>query len=321
MLKYPRSFFIFTTAAITMLLGCDLALPPLAPYDGAAFNETWQDINADPYATLPQHVVTKESFSDGDTDLLARDARRTLTDRADLLPTFSKLVHPNGICMSGTWTINQQTAFTGYFATGASGLIILRASSALSETTTSGLRAFGLAGKIFPTQDPDQVVETANFFAIDDLGGTLAPHFLDTSLINDITQKSQTPLSTDEISSAVGSAFLRGAGTINPTKIRIVQLYPIAELGLAAETPSVSPKWIKIQATSDMPKIDQADLRRELDIQNYPDGIKFEIYVAETGSSTGSKDWIQIGLIHVTDTMASLGCDNRLHFFHARFRD
>lgn len=48
----------------------------------------------------------------------------------------------------------------------------------------SSLRSFGFAGKLFPTLDPNELlkVHTANFFLIDDLGGTTANHYTDVAM-------------------------------------------------------------------------------------------------------------------------------------------
>src|SRR5262249_51413507 len=150
-------------------------------------------VASDPYATLPHQAVTLESMFGFLDDKILDASKRTLSDRSDLLPRFRKLVHPNGICFAGVWTITEETPYTGYFRKGSQGLFVGRASTALTATEQGSFRAFGFAGKIFPTMDPDAVTPTANFFTIEDLGGTLRDHYLDAHNTNDILFISLTP--------------------------------------------------------------------------------------------------------------------------------
>ena len=52
------------------------------------------------------------------------DSMRTLDSPVDLRwgpdgKGFRRLVHPNGVCLTGRWTIDAETPYTGYFATGS----------------------------------------------------------------------------------------------------------------------------------------------------------------------------------------------------------
>ncbi len=62
------------------------------------------------------------------------------------------------------------------------------------------------------------------------------------------------------------------------------------------------------------------DFRDELDVDEYPDGIRFDILVADRGTRVGPKDWRYLGEITFDDSVASDSCDHRLHFAHPRFR-
>jgi hypothetical protein len=294
-----------------------------APYQGSRFSEVWNTVKSDAYRTLPHQRVSVTSFFGWLENKLLNASKRTLSDRSDLLPRFQKLLHPNGICLTGTWRITEDTPYTGYFATGSEGLIIARASAALSEIKRGEARAFGLAGKIYPTVDPNHrtALKTANFFTIDDLGGTYVPYFLDAENTNDIINISIRPTGVFKgpLALAVANAFTTADGsTLDESLIR--QLYPIAELGEAHPEQAVAPTWMKIVGAGQTPRVDEADFRDELAIENYPDGIAMDIYVADVGSRRGEKDWNYVGEILFTDSVASDSCDHRLHFSHPRFR-
>lgn len=292
-----------------------------APYNGSAFNDVWAQVASDPYA-IPHYRVTLGSFFGFLDDKLTDNSRRTLSDHEDLLPHFQKLLHPNGICLEGTWNITAETPFTGYFATGAKGLIVARASTALTNTEQGSYRAFGFAGKIFPTQDGAATVPTANFFTIEDLGGTLRDHYLDALNTNDIINISTTPALVENaaIGAAVAQSFMTADQTTSTSQITLRQLYPISEAGLADPTQAVTPMWLMITGSPDVPRVDAADFRDELAIANYPSGLRFDIRVATVGTRTGDKQWATIGFIDVKDTVVSDSCDHRLHFSHPRFR-
>src|SRR5258708_27286149 len=74
-----------------------------APYAGSNFDDVWAQVKADPYTALPHAEVTFGSFFGFFQDHLLDNSRRTLSEQSDLLPHFKKLLHPNGICLLGTW--------------------------------------------------------------------------------------------------------------------------------------------------------------------------------------------------------------------------
>lgn len=304
-------------AAITTLA---LAAPARA--GTSSFDEVWDQIASDPYVALPHIPVTLDAFYQNWHDHLTDAAKRTLAVTDDLLPRFDKLLHPNGICLRGTWHIDATTPYTGYFATGSRGLFIGRASTALTPVRRGEYRAFGFAGKIFPTLDPDAPVTTGNFFAIDDLGGTLTDHFLDAPLTNDIIHITIHPSSVFQgpLATAVVRSFLIADQTLDVTQTLIRQLYPVSTLGVSDPRQAVTPTWLKITGAADVARVDRDDFRDELQLANYPDGLAFEIWAADKGSRLGSKDWHLIGRIDVDATVASDSCDHRLHFPHPPYR-
>lgn len=291
-------------------------------YAGSSFDEVWSQVASDPYDTLPQVSVTLSSFYGFLRNRILDASRRTLGDRRDLLPWFRKLLHPSGICLAGTWNITADTPYTGHFKKGSRALFIARASTALTATRRGQYRAFGVAGKLFPTTDPRAVVETANFFTIEDLGGTLRDHFLDALNTNDIIQISLTPASflATPVGIAVAKAFAIADRTFDVTQTLERQLYPIAELGEDDPAQAVAPRWMLITGSADVPRVDAEDFRDELRLASYPDGLRFDIWVADQGTRLGRKAWEKIGHIEFVEDAVSDSCDHRLHFSHPRFR-
>lgn len=285
--------------------------------EGASFEEVWDTVASDPY-DKPYEKVSVTKFFRWGVNRLFDSAQRTLNNDAELLPRFDKLLHANGICLKGEWIIDQDSRYTGYFAKGARGLFIGRASVALSETERGNYRAFGLAGKIFPTRNAKQPVKTANFFVIDDLGGTLTESFLDAPMINEppVGVNRSTVLAAP-IAAAAAANFSRADK--NPG---LRQVYPISELTLDDPTTAVTPRWLRVQGVAGTARLDEADFRDELDISRFPgEQVELEIAVAAPLGRSRDKQWETIGRIILDESVISDSCDHRLHFAHPKFRD
>lgn len=252
---------------------------------------------------------------------LAQSASRTINDRNDILPRFEKLVHASGVCLLGTWEITSKTQYTGYFKTGAKGIIIARASSALSNTEAGEKRSLGLAGKIYPTTDfyHNDKLPTANFFTIDDLGGTKINQFSKTALTNE-----------PEVSIGLSSVFLiRMAAFVakvfnkadeNPN---IRQLWQISSLSELNEAEVKTPMWMRLRADESSKKLWALDFRDEFTKNIEENGVMiFNIEVAGDLEKAWNQpqNFKQIGQIKFTKDMASENCDHRLHFNHPKFR-
>jgi hypothetical protein len=280
----------------------------LAAEGESSFQEVWSTVTSDPYE-LPHNQVTLRSFFGFLKNYLKEAATRTIRDRSDLLPRFTKLVHPNGICLAGTWSITEDSPYTGYFAKGSEGLIIARASVALSDTVAGKYRAFGFAGKLFPSRDPlhHGASPTANFFVVDDLGGTLARHYTDVAMTN----QPQATLRASLL--AIGAATARAfkSADRNPN---IRQVYEVAELGMENPSLSHTPAWFQIQAAPGR-SIDADDFRDELRLARHGGKLRFDIAVGPTRERL-----TRIGHIDFTEDVVSDSCDHRLHFHHPKWR-
>jgi hypothetical protein len=299
---------------ITLVALAGSAFADVETYKGSRYSEVWQQVSSDPYRILPQYKVSFSSMYGVAESKIRRSAERTLSNQSDLLPPFRKLVHPNGICLTGTWNITRDNPYTGYFSKDSKALIIARASSAMSETKRGEYRSFGLAGKIYPTDDRDHMepLKTANFFTVDDLGGTQILRYTDTPLLNEPKMSKRLGLlGSFATLSAIIKAFRSADG--NPG---YRPLYPIAKLGMEEPSASVAPKWMMLKAAPGQ-SFDIADFRHELRVRNYGGKLVFDILVSDSSQD----GWQNIGNITFTDDAISQSCDQRLHFAHPRLTD
>ena len=115
-------------------------------YSGSTFREVRDALFANPYhpgpwgaagaPALPVYEVTLRSLLAGVLPFGRRHqflaaAKRTVDSGADLRwgadgLGFRRLLHPNGVCLTGDWTITEPTEYSGYFRQGSQGLAIGR---------------------------------------------------------------------------------------------------------------------------------------------------------------------------------------------------
>ncbi|MEA2099172.1 MAG: hypothetical protein U9P72_03485 [Campylobacterota bacterium] len=281
-----------------------------------SFNEVWNQVKSDKLEKLPQDEISYfKLYSDGE-DIISYDAQRTLNDHRDIIEPFDKLAHPNGICFKGIWEIDSPNIYSGYFKKGSQALMIARASTAMSHTTSDSTRAFGFAGKLFPTTDMEKQnsEHSANFFLIDDLGGTDAKYYRDVALTNE-PSVSFTYEVFKNMAYAVKVSHAFSQADKNPT---IRQLYEISYLGEEKNKNIITPKWMKIEA-EDTKRVDAKDFRDELRIKE-GENLVFNIFVANKIINE-KKEWQKIGTITLDDSLISQSCDHRLHFHHPKWRD
>jgi hypothetical protein len=138
---------------------------------GASYAEVKAGAFAGPYGPLPKHKGL------GPTTLLQfiNDSARNMHDHRDVRPRYDKLIHAHGVCYAGRWVIDTDSPYSGYFAPGSEGLLIARASVAGPLINRGHKRSFGIAGKVFPTLDPDEPVWPGNFVTVSHLSGSRAP--------------------------------------------------------------------------------------------------------------------------------------------------
>ena len=273
---------------------------------GANFNYTWKNVKSKPYLTLPQYEVSYSKLFTNGVNNIINDANRTLNSYEDILPIFEKLAHPNGICFKGVWHITKENKFSGYFKQNTLAPIIIRISSAMSNTKSGETRSFGLAGKLFSTTNPK--AKSANFFLIDDLGGSDAKFFSDTTLTNE--PKISFSLSVlNNLFYALEVTKVFSKVDTNPT---IRQLYEISYLDETSPH-IVTPRYLKLILTTPT-KHDTQDFREELSLTS-KEKLIFKIMV-----SNDKKEWQHLGDIILDSSICSLGCDKQLHFHHPKFK-
>ncbi len=283
-------------------------------YEGSTFREVRDLAFSDPYtAGYPSRKATLRSQFEGCKNLLWRDNQTLLTDRSDVVPYFDKLLHPSGICFGGTWRITEDSEYTGLFARGTEALILVRCSAPLGRTTSARARyrGFGLAGKIFPTMDPDERVDTANFVLIDVLGGSKAARFTDQRL-------------TNEPALGINASLLKIVGVVVHTVVtfQLIDKKPthrtLADLAGVGVAPGAAraPHWMQTHHESANGQSDEPDLRDELKLEHYADGVlRFVVSVAPDDPD-GVRRFRPIGEIVLDECVVSASGDHRIRFYH-----
>jgi hypothetical protein len=268
--------------------------------------------------------------------------RRILESPADLRwgsdrRGYRRILHPNAVCLLGTWTISANTRYSGYFEKGRKALIVARYSTCCEETRGGRSRSLSLVGKLFPTTDPDhdEPLRTANFITQQDIGGECTKSFRQAETTN---APNVTP-------------WRRGLGTPTLLATALVfrledrepamrQLYPIAELGKRAGEPTSAPEFMRLRVEGDrsgdgVPLIDFRDeilatmydrgdpapkrpLQFEIQVADKDKGVRTGLLVKRTTIAEG--DWKTIGHIEFSEAVASYNGDFVLHFAHPPWR-
>ena len=323
-------------------------------YLGSRFSVVQEALFSNPYQKVwglageppaPVYKVTLLSllsgmFSGGRPWTFRRAAERAVDLSADLRwgpdgKGFRRLLHPNGICLSGLWKITEATRYSGYFRQGSHALIVGRYSTCCSETRRGHVRSLSLVGKLFPTTDPDHpdVLRTANFITQQDIGGDYSDYINDAELRNAPNTTLWRRGAGIPILIATGLAF-----RLVDRNSSIRQLYEIAELGKAKDEPTRAPTFMRLVTAPSQPRIsgDGMDFRDEIMAQIYDRGIPapkrtltFDIEVTDEGETHGNpaferrtfRNWRQIGTITFDKAVASYNGDFVIHFHHPPWRD
>ena len=285
---------------------------------GSNPNTTDVEINSEMKAyqqgRLPHYEVTSSKFIVGGVNRLLDRAIHTLKDTDDYYPRLEKLVHSNGACFTGIWSITESNPYSGFFKNGARGLFIGRASTALSETERGDPRGFGFAGKIFPTLDKNTSVNTANFFLVDVLMGTQRDRYLDVKMTNNPSLGFRASVLSMALKIMKAFKAVDTDATYRP-------VYPISEMGLASGELIKTPKFMMLETDKSVARNDDTDFRDEVSIgKNHANGIKFNILVNDSNKDQNASEWKRIGNIQVQESTVSYGCDRRLHFAHPKMK-
>lgn len=323
-------------------------------YRGSRFAEVRDAIFANPYQQvwgrdgqppLPVYEVTLASVMRGllsfSKPFLFRQAsERTVDSHADLRwgpdgKGFRRLLHPNGVCLTGLWEITEETGYTGYFANGSKALAVGRYSTCCTETRRGHKRSLSLVGKLFPTTDPNhrEPLPTASFITQQDIGGD------DTDYINDAETHNAADVHVLRRGSGVPILLITGALFQRVDKEPSHrQLYQIAELGKPENEPTRCPQFMRFLVAPEQSRIDgdALDFRDEVMAQIFDRGdatpkrtLTFNIEVTDEGSTKGTAlaqsrtfvGWRHIGKMTFDNAVVSYNGDFVIHFNHPTWRD
>ena len=321
-------------------------------YRGSRFAEVRDAIFANPYHAvwgregqrLPVYKASLSSFLRGILPLgkqyLFRQAvERAVDSHADLRwgaagKGFRRLLHPNGVCLTGRWKITEATEYSGYFRLGSEALVVGRYSTCCTESRRGYTRSLALVGKLFPTTDASHAepLRTASFFTQQDIGGDHTDYINDAELRNapDVTATRRG--GGLPILLITGLVFQRADKEPGQR-----QLYQIAELGKPESEPTRSPKFMRLLVAAEQPRIegDRLDFRDEVMAQIFDHGeatpqrtLTFNIEVTDDGSRHGPNlfqrhnfsNWRRIGKLTFDNAVVSYNGDFVVHFNHPTWR-
>jgi len=324
-----------------------------AAYRGSRFADVRDAVFADPYrqiwgregqGPLPVYRVTLKSVLAGLFSLVRPYIFRAATARAvdshaDLRfgndgRGFRRLLHPNGVVLTGLWEIDADTPYSGYFRKGSRALTIARYSTCCSETRRGHSRSLSMVGKLYPTADEchPTPLQTASFITQQDIGGDSTTHINDAVLLN-------AP-NTTITRRGFGAPILLVTGIVFllvDAEPSIRELYEIAELGKPAGEPTRAPRFMRLTVSSHAPRIQGAalDFRDEVMAHIYDAGdptpkrkLVFDIAVTDDGETHGLpvfqrrtfRHWKHIGRLTFDAAASSYNGDFVLHFNHPTWR-
>jgi hypothetical protein len=322
-------------------------------YQGGRFSEVRDAVFANPYQrvwgrehepALPVYEVTLSSLLRGILPFGKRYLFRQATERAvdshaDLRwgqngKGFRRLLHPNGICLTGLWEITEQTGYSGYFREKSRALVVGRYSTCCTETRRGHMRSLALVGKIFPTTDENHAepLRTAMFITQQDIAGERTDYINDAELLNAPNVHAWRRGRGVPILLLTGALFKHVDS--EPSQR---QLYQIAELGKLSSEPTISPQFMRLLVAPEQPRIEGEglDFRDEIMAQICDRGdaarkrtLTFRIEVTDEGSTRGTpilqrrtfRNWRCVGRLIFNDAVISYNGDFVVHFNHPTWR-
>jgi hypothetical protein len=323
-------------------------------YQGSRFSEVRDAIFANSYQSvwgrpgekaLPVYDVTLGGVLRGILPLgppyqFRKATERAVDSRADLRwgvdgKGFRRILHPNGVCLTGEWRITEDTGYSGYFQKDSAALLVARYSTCCTETRRGFSRSLAMVGKLFPTIDPAHAtpLRTASFITQQDIGGAWSDSINDAELLN----------APDTTVSRRGGGFpiLLITGMVFAQVDKqpsIRQLYEIAELGKPAGAQTRAPEFMRLTVSPDQPRIpgELLDFRDEVMAQIFDKGdpeprrkLVFNIELTDEGITTGTqirqrrtfKNWRHVGTLTFDNAVISYNGDCVIHFNHPTWRE
>jgi hypothetical protein len=322
-------------------------------YGGSRFSQVREAIFANPYqmiwgregnSALPDYKTTLSSvlrglLPFGRRYLFRQAAERAVDSHADLRwgpdgKGFRRLVHPNGICLTGLWEITEETEYSGYFRKNSQALVIGRYSTG-SAIHRGRTRTLALVGKLFPTTDPNhtQPLRTASFITQEDIGGE------HTNYINDAELRNAPNVTPWRRGNGLPILLVSGiVFALVDKKSTLRQLYQIAELGKPPNEPTCAPEFMRLLVAADQPRIEgeNLDFRDEIMTHIFDKGdpapkrrLTFHIEVTDDGTTQeflgytkrAFQNWRRIGKLTFDHAVASYNGDHVIHFNHPGWRE
>jgi hypothetical protein len=313
-------------------------------YKGSRFAEVREAIFANPYQKpLPVYDVTLGGVlrgALGPAYPFLKATERAVDSGADLRwgvdgKGFRRILHPNGVCLTGQWRISEQTDYSGYFAKDSAALVVARYSTCCTETRRGNTRSLAMVGKLFPTTDPNHAtpLRTANFITQEDIGGASSDYINDAELRNAPDTTVSRRGGGVPILLVTGMVFARA-----DKQPSIRQLYQIAELGKAPAQATKTPEFMRLVVAAHQPRItgSSLDFREEIMAQIFDEGdtepkrtLTFHIEVTDEGTTTGTQlrqrrtfqNWRPIGTLTFDNAVISYNGDFVIHFNHPTWRE
>ena len=322
-------------------------------YNGSRFGEVRDALFANPYQKvwggegeppLPIYEVTLSSvlrgiLPKGKPYLFRQATERAVDSHADLRwgadgKGFRRLLHPNGVCLTGRWEITEETEYSGYFRRGSQALLVARYSTCCTETRRGHTRSLAMVGKLFPTTDADhaQPLRTASFITQEDIAGE------HTDSVNDAELRNAPDVHAWRRGGGLPILLITGALFQRVDKEPSHrQLYQIAELAKPENEPTCCPEFMRLLVAPEQPRIADAalDFRDEIMAQVFDRGdptpkrkLIFNIEVTDEGSTRGPgvfqrrtfSNWRHIGQITFDNAVVSYTGDFVIHFNHPTWR-
>ena len=315
-------------------------------YAGSRYQEVVDAIFANPYQKVwgapgePPLPVYEVTFGGVASPHFHKATERTVDSGADLRwgtdgKGWRRIVHPNGVCLTGLWRITEDTGYSGCFARGSTALAVVRYSTCCTETRRGHTRSLSMVGKLYPTADPGHAtpLPTANFMTQDDIGGE------ETAFINDIPLRNAPNTTLSRRGAGAPTLVATGVTfTLVDKHPTIRQLYSIAELGKPEGEPTRAPEFMQLLVAPEQPRIegDGLDFRDEVMAQIFDPGdptpkrsLTFNIELTDEGETTGTaveerrtfRNWRRVGTLTLDNAVISYNGDFVIHFGHPTWRE
>ncbi|HEV7919999.1 MAG TPA: hypothetical protein VGR02_04320 [Thermoanaerobaculia bacterium] len=311
-------------------------------FTGSRFAEVRDAVFANPYQKVwstdggfERFPVTFGSVALG----LVPAAKRTVASHAVLRwgadgKGFRRLLHPNGICLTGLWEITEETPYSGYFRKGSRGLTIARYSTCCTETRRGHTRSLAMVGAVYPTTDAShqEPLMTASFITQEDIGGA------ESRTINEAVLRNAPNTTATKRGSGMPTLLATAGALMLADKMPTIrQVYQLAELGKAAGDPTRAPEFMQLSVVPEQPVIpgDALDFRDEIMAQLYDRGdpspkrkLVFRIETSDEGVTHGLpvkerreiRNWKAIGTMTFDAAAASFNGDRVFHVNHPKWR-